>query len=117
MDMPRLYKVIRSYQSPYADPLRFARGDGVAILPRTSEWPGWLWCRDEKGKTAWVPEAYLDHAADGARLSRDYDAAEMSVEAGETIRPLDELAGWVRGTDDRGKAGWVPRSHLEISRP
>lgn len=117
MDMPRLYKVIRSYQSPYADPLRLAHGDRVTILPRPSEWPGWLWCRDANGKTGWAPEAFLSRTDAEARLARDYDAVELSVEPGETIRPVLELAGWVWGTDDRGKTGWVPRDHLEIPYP
>ena len=115
--MPTRYKVAKRYQSAYADPLRLTEGDRVTILPRPSEWAGWLWCRDKNGKTGWAPEAYLTRTDAGARLSRDYEATELSVEAGESIRPVVELSGWVWGTDDRGKTGWIPRDHLEIPDP
>jgi SH3-like domain-containing protein len=106
-------KVAKRYVSAFADPLRLKSGDRVAILPGTSEWPGWIRCRADDGKTGWVPEAYLSATNDGARLRRDYDATELTVDAGETIQRIAELAGWVWGTDERGKTGWVPQSHLD----
>ena len=115
--MGTLYRVAKRYETPYSDPIRLARGARVTILPRTSEWPGWVWGRGDDGKTGWVPDAYLRREGEEAFLTRDYDATELSVEAGDTIRPLGELAGWVWGTNERGKTGWVPKDHLEIESP
>ena len=51
----RHYQVISNYDSAYPDPLVFRKGDMLKIGTKTSEWPGWVWCTNENGKSGWIP--------------------------------------------------------------
>jgi hypothetical protein len=111
--MPQSFRVRTAFAPSGDDPLRLQKGEAVAILPRTSEWPGWLWCRDEAGRFGWIPETYLAPTEDGARLRFDYESTELPAEAGEIFRAVSEYGGWVWGLDARGRIGWIPRDRLE----
>ena len=110
----RLGRVIAAYQAAYRDPISVHAGQDVAVGDKESEWPGWLWCTAPDGKSGWVPEAYLARRGSRATVLRDYDAAELSVQAGEALIVGIEESGWFWCTNRAGQSGWVPAEHLEL---
>lgn len=88
------------------------------ILPAEPESPGWLWCRDSTGRSAWIHEDLLQPAPGETRrnrfrLKRNYDAVELSLSAGETVRLTESLDGFARVIDGGGRQGWLPLRNLK----
>jgi hypothetical protein len=56
-----------------------------------------------------MAERYLElRGDDGGVAQRDYDATELSVEAGDELAVLGEEGGWLWCASARGERGWVP---------
>ena len=105
--------VIAAYRSPFDDPIRLRPGAALTITPRQSEWAGWLWCTDRYGKSGWVPERYIERCGPDAGVAgREYDATELSLAAGQTVRLGVFESGWYWCTDEQGRQGWLPAEHL-----
>ena len=96
-------KVIVEYESPFPDPLKIRNGDQVQLTEKESEWPGWIWCINKKGKEGWVPRSYLKIQDNQATLLKDYDATELTAKVGENFVIMEEESGWflVSGKGDR----------------
>ena len=61
---------------------------GTAVVPdfeKYSEVPGWVWCSAEDTRAGWVPRAYLTGSGCNWRVTRDYNAIELSIEPGERL--------------------------------
>jgi len=108
------YVVAREYRCAYDEPLTLRRGDIVRCEQRDSEWPGWLWCDDGRGRGGWVPESWVQRdAADRCTLLRDYCAAELTVSIGDVLEVLFTESGWAWARGAHGGTGWVPLDHIE----
>jgi hypothetical protein len=110
--MGQTFRVTKSYESPFPDPLTAKAGARLRFERRESEWEGWLWCTDSSGKTGWVPENWLTLDEGFCILQRDYVAEELSVVAGELITAELVESGWVFGSRESGEQGWIPMNHL-----
>jgi hypothetical protein len=108
----RVYRVISDYQAAYPDPLVITAGEELTIAVKESEWRGWLWCTNQSGDSRWVPEAYVRRQGNVCIALRDYDAAELSVRAGEELVGDREESGWIWCTNRAGQSGWVPAQNL-----
>lgn len=106
----RQARVIRSYKRAYENPIRLKRGDKVELGRRDDEYPGWRWCTNEQGIGGWVPELILD---DAGIATRDYDAIELTVAAGDILTVETQMNGWLWCVAQSGEKGWVPESHME----
>ena len=106
--------VVASRASDYPDPLRLRAGEQVAIGEKKSPWPGWTWVTDQRGKSGWVPGAYLRVRGLHGALLRDYDATELDVQKGEALVIHDEVAGWYWCTNKPGRSGWVPVENIAL---
>lgn len=107
------YRAVSPYEAAYPDPIRVVEGERVHVERRPSEWAGWPWCRDARGKEGWVPEPWVALEGKAGRMTRDYRAAELSVSAGESLAATVEVSGWAWCRNDAGREGWVPLDHLE----
>lgn len=112
-DAPDWMIVREAHVATYASPIAGDAADPVAVGHEDPEQPGWWWCRGADGREGWVHGSFL--LCDGAtsRLARRYDAAELSVAAGQEV-DVGEIAGgwaWCRATD--GREGWLPISLLD----
>ncbi len=107
-------KVIKNYKSAYPDPLIITAGQMLKIEQKESEWPGWTWCIDNNGKVGWVPSSYLDIDGNSARAAADYNANELTVEAGDELKLIKGEADWFWCEDSNGHLGWVPSECVEI---
>jgi hypothetical protein len=107
------YRVVKSYHSPYIEPLTMRQGERLRWESRECEWPGWIWCTTESGESRWVPESWVEKEGEFCVLRRDYTATELSVEEGETVTVLLMESGWGCAINESGESGWVPLVHLE----
>jgi uncharacterized protein YgiM (DUF1202 family) len=110
----RISKVRSPHRSDYPDPLRLKVGQRVTIGDKVSEWPGWLWCTEEAGKSGWVPEAYVRREGDTGWLVVEYDATELSAAEGDQVEVLMQESGWAWCRKSSGDEGWLP---LEVFGP
>ncbi|MCK4901574.1 MAG: SH3 domain-containing protein, partial [Anaerolineales bacterium] len=65
------------------------------------------------GKSGWVPEAYLERHGDTGILRCDYDAIELTIHVAEILTFHKAESGFFWVTDQAGRQGWVPASHVE----
>jgi len=97
------------WDASHRDPLAVRTGDPVTVGRRDDTWPEFVWCTGPDGRSGWVPDAVLEWGADGAaRAGRDYDCAELTVAAGQSLDVIERLAGWSWCRDATGRCGWVP---------
>jgi len=111
--MPDRHRVIKSYNSPYTEPLVLKKGERLGWEPRECEWPGWMWCTMDSGESRWVPQNWVEKEGEHCVLRRDYTATELSVEEGETVTVLLMESGWGWATNESGDSGWVPLECLQ----
>jgi hypothetical protein len=107
------YRVREPHAGTEGEPLIVHRGDRLRFEHRETAWPGWIWCTADSGKTAWVPESWTLMEDDVCIMRRDYSARELTVAEGEAFTGALIESGWIWGTDERGRIGWVPRRCLE----
>ncbi|MBL8893638.1 MAG: hypothetical protein JNJ53_03495 [Rhizobiales bacterium] len=107
--------VTKSYRRPYQNPISVAAGTPVVPdFEKYSEVPGWVWCSAEDTRAGWVPRAYLAGSGCNWRVTRDYDAIELSVEPGERLTIETEESGFYLAIAADGSRGWVPRDHVSL---
>jgi uncharacterized protein YgiM (DUF1202 family) len=109
----RTCRASSGYQSAYPDPLKLKAGDEVKVEEKKSEWPGWLWCTDRNGNAGWIPGDYIERDGDTGTLRVDYDATELTVEAGDELEVIRERNGWAWCRKSDGEHGWLPLNVLE----
>ena len=102
------FRAVKPWQVVYADPIRGAAGDRLALGRRDDEYPGWIWATAADGRAGWVPESWLHVAGDEGVLMRDYTAAELPLEPGDLVSGELTLSGWLWATDLDGRQGWAP---------
>ncbi len=107
-------RAIEDYNSPYTDPLIINKGKILTIVEKESEWKGWICCINKMGESRWVPENYLEIKGNKAKITRDYNATELSVNVGEELAIEEEEAEWYWVTNQKGKSGWVPIKNVKI---
>lgn len=113
--MPKTSRVVKPHQPSDPDPLIVRKGARLSFERKETEFAGWIWCTNDSGKRAWVPEHWVDIEGDSCVMKRDYNAIELSVEAGEVLTVEFEESGWAWATKEGGESGWVPLENLERS--
>jgi hypothetical protein len=113
--MSKLHATVINAHRPASGPVMYAqKGDLLSFERRPSEYEGWVWCEDDHGVEAWVPESWITVSGEGCRLDRDYVSRELTVEPGERVTYIEQESGWVWVIKDKGLQGWVPLSCLEF---
>ena len=107
------YRVMTDYRAAYPDPIVMSAGETLRVGEIDPEYDGWVWCTGRTGKSGWVPQAYIEQRGETGVALRDYDATELSVQAGEELSASDEESGWVWATNSHGQSGWVPAENVE----
>lgn len=107
-------RVSKDYVTVHTDPIRAQTGDVVRVGQRDNQWPGWIWCTNSDGKSAWVHESFLSVSGEQGVLTEDYDAAELTVKAGDVLRVLRAVGGWLWCETDHGACGWIPAENAEL---
>lgn len=107
-------KVKANYTLSSLDPLFVLKGEPLVVTYESEEWPGWIWCINNEGKSGWAPMSYLEIADGSAVAKRDYDATELTVMAGDELTILLEESGWCWCAFGDDEKGWVPTENLEF---
>jgi len=109
------YRVIKNWTTVYSDPIAVGAGECIVLSGKEDIWEGhrWLWARSAAGKEGWVPDSLIAAGPEGSIAGSDYTAVELDCAAGDVLEALNETHGWVMCRAPSGRAGWVPRSHLE----
>jgi len=103
------------YECAYADPLRLEAGENVQVEGKPTEWEGWIWCTNSKGKAGWAPCTYLNIQGNQATAIRDYVAAELTVKLGDILDIQLIESGWAWCDREDCSSGWVPLEVFETS--
>jgi uncharacterized protein YgiM (DUF1202 family) len=106
-------RVVVDYQAAYPDPLMVKMGEKLSVGEHDARWPAFVWCTNSSGKGGWVPEQFLERKGKIGFARCNYDAAELSAEAGEELTVQGEAGGWLWCTNERGQSGWIPVDNLE----
>jgi uncharacterized protein YgiM (DUF1202 family) len=106
--MENIVRVVSDYRAQYGDPLVARKGERLTVGDHDDEWPGWIRGTNASGKSAWVPESYLIIDGDQGTLLRDYNAVELSANAGEELTVELEESGWLWCRNSRNQRGWLP---------
>lgn len=108
------YRVTTSYQAKYTNPIRFESGELIELGGRDSEYPEFLWAKDEKGREGWVHQSkFLVTSEKKAVTTAHYDATELSARPGELVSAEEMLGDWCWCSNSEGKKGWLPNHLLE----
>lgn len=110
--MPETCRVIKAHESADPDPWIVRKGDRLGFERRETEWAGWIWCTDNSGKSAWVPENWVQIEGDSCVMKRDYNGTELAVDVGEVVTVEFEESAWAWVTRESGERGWVPLDNL-----
>ena len=111
----RFARVKTPHEPESTSVLVMKEGDTLQGEKRSTEWDGWLWCTNNSGISAWVPEAYLSELATSGlyHALREYSSFELSVSLGQRLKILHEEASWAWVQTSKGIEGWVPLENLE----
>lgn len=115
-DQQQICRVVTAYQSPYTEPFALHPGEELTIGHKESEWPGWVWCTNQHGESRWVPETYIERRGDTCVALCEYEATELSVQAGQELTVGHGESGWRWCTNQAGQSGWVPAEYLDFDR-
>ena len=107
-------RVIKSHRSDFPVPIKLEAGEILTRCEeRKTEWEGWMWCCTTEDIEGWVPREYLRVHEGIWQAACDYDATELSVDAGQELTITKEVAGWYRCTAGDSQ-GWVPIENIAI---
>lgn len=107
--------VVKAYIPQYPDPITFRKGERVQVRQEDSEYVGWYWCVDMRGREGWVHKAYLSDLKGIATAVMDFTAKEAAVRPGQTVAVLYGVDGWTCVDTGDGVPGWVPETCLKTS--
>ncbi|SMP51286.1 SH3 domain-containing protein [Anoxynatronum buryatiense] len=107
------YQVIRRHEPDTDNPIRLIKGELVIPGEEATYWKNWTHCTTPGGeKAGWVPAQILKETARGTVVAEDYDAIELTVEAGQILELLKVLNEWGWCRTSEGVDGWVPMENL-----
>ena len=111
----KILKVTKNHKSEFHVTLIAAKGEVVRGEKRKTEYEGWLWCQNNAGVDAWVPETYLEKLSDSGQFQflKDYNSRELTVNEGQEVIVLDEDSGWAWARTALGEEGWIPLENLQ----
>jgi len=117
MNKPHRYRVIRSRETNYSDPIVLKKDETLTIGEEYKEketWNGWIGCETPE-KKCWVPYQIIEKQSERhGKLKEEYVATELNVEKDDSIEAEKELNGWAWGRNvNKNEYRWVPLEILE----
>jgi uncharacterized protein YgiM (DUF1202 family) len=111
--MIKRIKVVKEHEASFPYSMIVRAGDTVNVGEEDEDIPGWFWCTDEGGVSAWIPGSFLQREDGGAKMLVDYNSMEHTATLGEVLEFIKEAGGWIWCTNSSGKRGWVPSDKVE----
>lgn len=107
-----MMKAIESYDPGEIETLVVRKGAKLNYERKPTSWAGWIWCTAANGKSAWVPESWVELAGEHCLFSRDYNSRELSIEKGDALELEFEVSGWAWVRNAEGECGWIPADRI-----
>lgn len=107
-------KATKAYVRSFPKPPKARAGDVVKFERFDEKNLAWFFGRDASGAEGYFAVAWfrLDEAGGTATALRDYDANELSVEAGDSVEVTEEYGSWLL-VKLRERTGWIPEDCVE----
>ena len=109
------YRVIEKYTSAYPNPIKFQKGEPLITGGRDDEYPGWILVTTKCGNEGWAPDQYININTVPVTARQDYDAAELSIEIGQTLVMIHTLNDWAWVKTSSDQFGWVPCKTIQVA--
>lgn len=107
--------VKEGYTKYYPDPIKVNAGDKVIPGKEDDEFPGWIWATSVKdNKAGWMPKRMIKEDGGEFISTSDYNAMELTVNAGERLKILETESGWHLCETTEGETGWVPGKNVRV---
>jgi uncharacterized protein YgiM (DUF1202 family) len=110
------YRVTQPHEPEYSEGLIVRKGEKLKYERKPTAWPGWIWCTASNGRTAWVPESWVEFEGGFCVLSRDYNSKELRISEGDVVEVELEESGWAWVRNTAGIHGWVPLDRIAPER-
>lgn len=108
------YRTTSAYEAKYSNPIQFESGELITLGGRDSEFPEFLWAKDERGREGWVHQSkFLVTSEKKAVTTAHYNAIELTIRAGELVSAEEALGDWSWCRTTAGRLGWLPNHILE----
>jgi hypothetical protein len=107
------FRVIKPHRPESEDWVSLKKGAKLRFERRPTEWEGWIWCSSSEGRTAWVPESWVNLEGAVCVMVKDYVSREISVDTGDEVDSEFGESGWAWVRTAAGEEGWVPLECLE----
>ena len=111
----KILRVIKNHKSEFHVPLIATKGEIVEGHEREGEFEGWFWCKNRSEVHGWVPKVYLEPTSESGQFQflQDYNARELTIDAGQEVMVLNEEGGWAWVRTILGDEGWIPLENLQ----
>lgn len=80
--MKRFYIVNEDFTSQYKIPVNLVEGEKVKTGERfydDPDWPGWIWCENQRGEKGWVLERVLKIDYDNATVLENFAIESLKL--------------------------------------
>lgn len=107
-------KATKAYVRSFQNPPKAREGEVVEFERFDEKNPAWFFGRDASRAEGYFPAAWFKFDAVGgtATALRDYNANELTVEAGDSVEVQEEYGSWFL-VKRRDETGWIPKECLE----
>ncbi|MDE2234195.1 MAG: hypothetical protein KGK44_01450 [Gammaproteobacteria bacterium] len=109
--------VLKPYRRPYSDPIVVKAGDTLhPDFAKQTDIDGWVGCTAEDGRSGWTPRGWMQRAGEVWRITRDFNALELTIQPGEILDIVLKQSGFYWARKSTGGTGWVPCLNVGIAR-
>src|SRR5688572_9020696 len=110
--MSERFRTTAAYQRAFDRVPRVRAGDVVRHIRDDEKNPGWFFGIAADDIEGYFPSRWfeVDSSGASAKALRDYDATELTVEAGVPVHCICEESGWLLVQTEDGREGWIPAS-------
>ncbi|MBU1143291.1 MAG: hypothetical protein KKH92_06570, partial [Firmicutes bacterium] len=100
---PKYLKVVQSYESSTANPIKLTRGEQITVIRKDMK-QGWFLLKTQSNQEGWAPLKILK----GSTITQNYDASELTVAKGDIVKVYYEETNWYWCKNQEGLKGFVP---------
>lgn len=108
--MSKPFRTVSGHTRSFERAPRVRAGEVVRHIRDEEKHPGWFFGAAPDGVEGYFPIRWFDLDPENvtARAIRNYDAMELTIEAGIEVVRLAEESGWLYVRTEDGREGWIP---------
>lgn len=106
-------ETLNKYIAEFENPIEIVPGDELKIIKYSPDEPGWVYCINNAGIEAWIPENCINKSVGKILANKRYNSKELEVEKGDLLLVLKIEYNWVLVKNNKDEQGWVPKKILK----